>query len=157
MWTKTCKCAAIRPPPCRQGAASTFYRTRGGGLLSCRTALSATYGGMDTVTEVMIVLANLAPGGCRGESYTRPGAASRVAAWELLVWSPSVRRLEGSVDGRPEDAQQRAWQCLVIPSFHSAGDGTSVPRMVAQWRGWRHKAGGDEGDVLHWSDVMVSP
>jgi hypothetical protein len=44
-----------------------------------------------SVTELMVVLVNLAPDGLRGESYTRPGAASRVAACELLVWSPFVR------------------------------------------------------------------
>jgi hypothetical protein len=43
-----------------------------------------------SVAKSMVVLANLTLGGCRGESYTRLGAASRVASWELLVWSPSV-------------------------------------------------------------------
>jgi hypothetical protein len=28
--------------------------------------------------------------------------------------------------------------------------------MVAQRRGWPHRAGGDGGDALHWSDVMAS-
>jgi hypothetical protein len=37
--------------------------------------LSATYGGVaHNVVELMVVLANLAPGGHCGESYTRPGA-----------------------------------------------------------------------------------
>jgi hypothetical protein len=31
-----------------------------------------------------------------------------------------------------------------------------VPGMVVQWRGWPHRAEGDGGDALHWSDVMVS-
>jgi hypothetical protein len=35
------------------------------------------------VAEVTVVLANLAPGGRRGESCTRPGAASRVAEWSF--------------------------------------------------------------------------
>jgi hypothetical protein len=55
--------------PHGQGTASSFYRPRGGGLQSCRTALSATYGGMaHKVVELRVVLVNLAPGGCRGES-----------------------------------------------------------------------------------------
>jgi hypothetical protein len=37
------------------------------------------------VVELTVVLANLAPGRRRGESCTRPGADSRVVAWELLV------------------------------------------------------------------------
>jgi hypothetical protein len=122
--------------PCCQGTASSFYRPRGGGLQSCRTALSATYGGMaHGVVELIVVLANLAPGGRRGESCTHPGAASRVAVWELLVWSPSVRRLEGSANGIPKDAQQRVWWCLVALGSHSAGDDAAVPGTVAQWRG----------------------
>jgi hypothetical protein len=142
--------------PRGQGAAASFYRPRGGDLQSCRTALRATYGGMaHSVAELMAVLVNLAPGGRRGESYTRPGATSRVAAWELLVWSPSERQLEGSADGRPEDAQQWAWRCLVVPGFHSAGDDAAVPGMVAQWRGWPYRAGGDGGDALHWSGVTA--
>jgi hypothetical protein len=75
-----------------QGTVSSFYRPRGGSLQSCRTSLSATYGSMaHSIAEMMVVLANLAPGGRRGESYTRLGAASRVAAWELLFSSSSVR------------------------------------------------------------------
>jgi hypothetical protein len=30
-----------------------------------------------------------------------------------------------------------------------------MPRLVAQRRGWPHRAGGDEGEALHWSDVTV--
>jgi hypothetical protein len=59
-------------------------------------------------TELMVVLVNLASGGRRGEPCARLGAASRVVAWELLVWLPSVRRFEGSTDGRSEAAQQPA-------------------------------------------------
>jgi hypothetical protein len=51
-------------------------------------------------------LTNLASGGRRGESRARPGAASRVAAWEFLVWLPSVHRFEGSAVGRPKAAQR---------------------------------------------------
>jgi hypothetical protein len=78
-----------------------------------------------------------------------------VVVWELPVWSPSVRRLGGAADGRPEDVQQRAWRRLVVLGSHSAGDGSSVPGMVAQWWGWPHRAGGDGGDALHWSDVTA--
>jgi hypothetical protein len=92
--------------PRGQGTASSFYRPRGGGLQSCRTALNATYGGKaHSVAELMVVLANLAPDRRCGESCTHRGVASRVAAWELPAWSPSVCWLEGSADGRPEDAQ----------------------------------------------------
>jgi hypothetical protein len=109
MWVETCKCVAIRPP-LRPGDRPSFYRPKGGGLQSRRVALSATHGGMaHSVAELTTVLANLAPGGRRGESCICPGVASRVAAWELPVWLSSVRRLEGSADGRPEDAQQRVW------------------------------------------------
>jgi hypothetical protein len=80
--------------------------------------------------ELMVVLANLTPDGRRGESCICPGVASRVAVWELPVWLPSVRQLEGSADRRPEDAQQRAWRCLIIPSFHNVGDGAAVPGMA---------------------------
>jgi hypothetical protein len=30
-----------------------------------------------------------------------------------------------------------------------------VPGMATQWRGWPHRAGGDGGDALHWSDVTA--
>jgi hypothetical protein len=46
----------------------------------------ATYDGMVyNAVELMVVLTNLAPVGRRGEPYTRPGAASRVAVWEFIV------------------------------------------------------------------------
>jgi hypothetical protein len=48
------------------------------------------------------------------------------------------------------------WWCLVVLGSHSAGDGAAVPGMVAQQRGWPHRAGGDGGDVLHWSGVTAS-
>jgi hypothetical protein len=59
-----------------------------------------------SVMESTAVLANLASGGRRGEFCACPGAASRVATWELLVWSPSVQRPEGWADGGPEAAQR---------------------------------------------------
>jgi hypothetical protein len=47
------------------------------------------------------------------------------------------------------------WQCLVVTGSHSAGDGVAVPRKVAQWRGWPHRAESDGGDALRWSDVTA--
>jgi hypothetical protein len=47
------------------------------------------------------------------------------------------------------------WRCLVVPGSHSVKHGAAVPVMEAQRRVWRHRAGGDEGDALHWSDVMA--
>jgi hypothetical protein len=102
-----------------------------------------------SAVELMVVLTNLAPVGHCGESCARPGAASRVVVWELPVWSSSVRWLDGAADGRLEDAQQRAWQRLVVLGSHSARDGAAVPGMTVQRRGWPHGAGVGAGDVLH--------
>jgi hypothetical protein len=83
---------------------------------------SATYGGMAcSVVELMVVLENLAFGGHRGKSCACPGAALRVVVWELLVWSSSVRRLEGWADRRPEAVQRRVWRCPVLLGPHSTG------------------------------------
>jgi hypothetical protein len=60
--------------------------------------------------------------------------------WEPLVWSPSVRRLEGHTDGGLEVAQWLVWRCPAVPWSHSARDGAAVPGMAAQWRGWPHGA-----------------
>jgi hypothetical protein len=99
---ETCKYAAIRRPPCGQGTASSFYSPRRGGLQSCRTALSTTYGGMaHSAVELMVILKNLAPVGRRGESCVRTGVDLRVVVWGLLVRPPSVRLLEGSADEGP--------------------------------------------------------
>jgi hypothetical protein len=68
-----------------------------------------------------------------------------------LVWSPFVCRFEGSADGRSEAAQRRAWQCPIDLGSHSAGDDAAVLGMVAQWRGWPHRAVGD------WEDVPRRP
>jgi hypothetical protein len=72
-----------------------------------------------------------------------------VALWELLIWSLSVRWLEGAADGRSEEAQQRAWRRLVVLGSHSAGDGAAVPGMAVQRRGWPHRAEVGGGDALH--------
>jgi hypothetical protein len=123
------------PSTCGQGTASSFYRPRGGGLQSCRRALSATYGGMaHSVVELMVVLANLASGRRRGESCARPAAASRVVVWELLVWLPFVRRFEGSTDGRPRphSSQRDDVPSIWVPT---------MSRMTLQRSGWRHSDG----------------
>jgi hypothetical protein len=50
--------------PRGQGTASSFYRPKGGGLQSCRAALSATCGSMaHNVVELTVVLTNLASAG----------------------------------------------------------------------------------------------
>jgi hypothetical protein len=100
-------------------------------------ALSATYGSMvHSVVELTVALTNLASSGCRGESCACPGAASRVAVRELLVWSPSVRRLERSDDGRPVAAQRRAWRCPVVLGSHSAGDDVVRTMCGSRTGGW---------------------
>jgi hypothetical protein len=102
-----------------------------------------------SATEWMVDLTNLAFGGCRGESCACPGAVSRAVAWEPLVRSLCMRQLEDWADGGMEVAQRQAWRCLVVLGSHSA-------QMVAQQRGWLHRADGDGGDALHWSDIMVT-
>jgi hypothetical protein len=77
--------------PLRPGDRPSFYRPRGGGLQSCHTVLITCSGMVYNTVEWMAVLANLTPVGRHGESCSRPGAASRVAVWELHVWLPSVR------------------------------------------------------------------
>jgi hypothetical protein len=119
---------------CGQGTASSFYRPRGGSLQSCCTVLSATYGGMaHSVTELMVVLTNLAPVGRRSESYTCPGAASRVAVWDLPV-------------GRRRYANSRA-RLTEGRRMHSSGRGSvsssrasTAPGMVLECLGWRCSA-----------------
>jgi hypothetical protein len=85
--------------------------------------------------------------------------SSRLRGWlsgHLPLGSSSVCWFEGVADGRPKDAQRRGWRCLVIPGSHNVRDGAAVLRMVAQQRGWPHRAGGDGGDAPHWSDVTAS-
>jgi hypothetical protein len=116
--------------PCGQGTTSSFYRPRGDDLQSCRTVLSATYGGMArSAAELMVVLTNLAPVGRRGESCTRPGAASRVAAWEL----PVGRRPYVDLRARLTEGRR----------MHNSGRGSvsssrasTAPGMVLQCLGW---------------------
>jgi hypothetical protein len=55
----------------------------------------------NNAVELIAVLANLALVRRHGVSCPRPGVASRVVVWELPVWSPSVRWLEGVADGSP--------------------------------------------------------
>jgi hypothetical protein len=106
--------------------------------------------------KLLAVLMNLASGGRRGESCAYPGEVSRVVAWEPLVRSSCVRQLEGWADGGLEVAQRRAWRRLVVLGSHSVGDGAAVLVMVAHRRGWPHRADGDGGDALQWSDVTVT-
>jgi hypothetical protein len=95
----------------------------------------ATYGGMTyNAVELMVILTNLAPSGRRGESCACPGAASRVAVWAppaRVAVRTLVRGYRRVPDGRPDDAQRRGWQCLVVPGSHGAGDGVAVPGMGA--------------------------
>jgi hypothetical protein len=92
---------------------------------------SATYGDMThSFIEWTIVLENLASSGRHGESCACPEATSRVAVWELLVRSPSVRRLEGWADRRPGAAQRRH---AGVPSSWAP----TVSVMMLQCQGWR--------------------
>jgi hypothetical protein len=50
----------------------------------------------------------------------------------VRVWSSFVRWLEGLADGRVRLAQGTVWRCPIGTGIHSAGDGSTVPRMVAQ-------------------------
>jgi hypothetical protein len=49
-------------PPAAGGAASSFYRPRGGSLQSCRIVLIMCSGLVHSVVELTVVLANLASG-----------------------------------------------------------------------------------------------
>jgi hypothetical protein len=130
--------------PRGQGTASSFYRPRGGGLQSGRAGLSATRGNVAyNAVELIVFLTNLASGGRRGGSCTRPGVASRVVVPELLL-------------GRRPYADSRvrlmeAWR----PHRGRRGDGAAVPGMAAQWWGWLHKAEGDRGDAFRWPDFTA--
>jgi hypothetical protein len=135
------KVSCYSSPPAARGSPPRFIG-QGEACTVMPHGSSATYGGMaHSVVELMVVLENLASGGRRGESRACQEATSRVAAWELLVRSPSVCRLEGWDDGRPGAAQQQAWWCPVVMGSHSIGDDAAVPGMAAQRRGWRHNAG----------------
>jgi hypothetical protein len=66
-----------------------------------------------------------------------------------------VGRLEGVVDGRPYEAQWRAWRCPVPVHLNSIGDGAAVLGVALQWRGWPHRADSDGEDRSCRPDVMV--
>jgi hypothetical protein len=68
--------------PCGRGAASSFYRPRGGSLQSCRTVLITCSDMVHSVVELTDVLANLASG---------------KASWHALY--PSRSGLEGGAVG----------------------------------------------------------
>jgi hypothetical protein len=119
--------------PCGRGTASSFYRPRGGSLQSCCT-VPITCGGMVySVVELMAVPANLIPTGCRGESCSCPGAASRVAVWGLLIrpYAGSRVRLTG---GRKVHSSRRGGV------LSSRTPTASV--MMLQCPGWRRGSGG---------------
>jgi hypothetical protein len=122
-----CKCV-LSIVPLRPGDCPSFYRPRGGGSQSCRTVLTTCGGMVFSATEWMAVLANLASGGCRGESCACPGAVSRVMSWEPLVWSLPMRWADGGL----EVTQRQAWRCLVVLGSHSAQDGGTATGMAAQ-------------------------
>jgi hypothetical protein len=63
-------------------------------------------------------------------SCIRPGAASRVAVWEPLLWSSCVRQLKGRADRRPAVTQQWVWRHLLVPDSHSVEDGAVVPVLT---------------------------
>jgi hypothetical protein len=52
----------------------------------------------------------------------------------LLVRPPPAGRLEDAVDGRPYEAQWRAWRRLVPVRLNSVGDVVAVPGVALQWR-----------------------
>jgi hypothetical protein len=81
--------------PRGQGTAPSFIG-QGEAVYNHAAQLQATHGGMVYNTmELLIILANLTSGRCRGESCACPGVVSRVVVWEPLVWLSSVRQLEG--------------------------------------------------------------
>jgi hypothetical protein len=123
----------LSPPPPRaaRGPRPPFIDQGEAVSRSCRAGLSISCSGMaHNVVELMFVLANLAPGGRRGESCARPGGFEGSGAG-TLVWPPSVCQFKGPADGRPEAAQRPAWRCPVDLSSHSAGDDAAVLGMVA--------------------------
>jgi hypothetical protein len=75
----------------------------------------------------------------------------------VLARSSSVRQLEGLADGGSGAVQRSAWRRPVSSGSHGVGDGHAVLEIVAQRRGWPHRAGVTEemrsiiirhGDVL---------
>jgi hypothetical protein len=119
--------------PRNQGTAASFYRSTGGGLQSCRVALSATCSSVAyNVVELIVVLTNLASSGRRGGSCACLRAALRVVALGLLFGRCMYARFEGSADGRPGAAQRWVWRRPIDLGFHNVGDGPAVPRMAAQ-------------------------
>jgi hypothetical protein len=73
----------------------------------------------------------------------------------LAVRPPPAGRLEGAVNGRPYEAQWRAWRRPVLARFNSVGDVVTVTGVALQWRGWSHRADSDGEDRSRWPDVTV--
>jgi hypothetical protein len=120
--------------PRGQGTSFSLYRSRGGGLQLCCTVLTTCGGMVYNATEWMAILANLAPVGRRGESCSRPRAASRVAVWELPVRSPPY------AGSRVQPTKGHG--------MHSSGRGDvlssripTAPGRVLQRSGWWHSGG----------------
>jgi hypothetical protein len=74
----------------------------------------------------------------------------------VLAWLSSVRQLEGPADEGFGVVQQPAWRRPISSGLHSVGNGSAVPEMATQRRGWPHRAGGDRGDALRLPCVTAS-
>jgi hypothetical protein len=73
----------------------------------------------------------------------------------VLVQPLPAIQLKGAVDGRPYEAQWRAWRCPVPVRLNSVGGGAAVPGAALQWRGWPHRADSDGEDRSRRPYVMV--
>jgi hypothetical protein len=76
---------------------------------------------------------------------------------DVCVWSSSVCRFEGLVDGRTLVAQKLAWRRPIGTGLHSTGNGSTVLGMATHRRGWPHRGRDGRKDVLCLSRVMASP
>jgi hypothetical protein len=91
------------------------------------------------VASPVLVLERLRGWWCRGcSSGRRP--------WALL---------EGTVDGRPYEAQWRVWRRPVPVRLNSVRDVVAVPGVALQWRGWPHRADSDGEDLSRQPDVTM--
>jgi hypothetical protein len=126
--------------PRGRGTAS-FYRPRGGSLQSCHTVLITSNGMVHSIVELMAVLANSVPAGRRGESYSRPGVASRGLCGDFSFgrrpYADSRVRLTG---GRKVHSSRRG---SVLSSWAPTGLG-----MAQQCLGWRHGSGDDRTGLM---------
>jgi hypothetical protein len=65
----------------------------------------------------------------------------------VLAWSSFVHQFQGPVDEGSRAVQRPTWRRPVSSGLHSVGNGSAVPGMATQHRGWPHRAGGDKGDA----------